>query len=228
MLITKQIHSVGVNEEGFPSRLQSISNPPSVLYYLGEFSLLNASKLIAIVGTRTPTPKGIEECQFITQWFIKKGYLVISGLALGIDTVVHETCLNNLGKTIAILPSGILNIYPPENKGLAEKIVNSGGLILSEYPERTSAKNSSFIQRDRLQSGASDGCVVIESEISGGTMHTAKFAIKQKRLLGCVEFPNDMDSEKRSGNRKLHSLGKSFRITRETLSAFEMKLINLI
>lgn len=223
MLITKQIHSVGVNEEGFPSRLQSISNPPSVLYYLGEFSLLNASKLIAIVGTRTPTSEGIEECQFITRWFVEKGYCVVSGLALGIDSVVHETCLIYLGKTIAVLPSGILNIYPPENERLADKIVNSGGLILSEYPERTPARKSYFIQRDRLQSAISDGCLVIESEISGGTMHTARFAIKQNRLLGCVEF--DDYSGNRSGNKELLTIGKAFRITRETIESFEKMLI---
>lgn len=217
-----KIFSIGSHDDGFASRFLSISNPPSTLYYLGDFSLVNASKLIAIVGTRTPTPEGIEECQFITQWFVEKGYCVISGLALGIDTVVHETCLNNLGKTIAVLPSGILNIYPPENEGLADKIVNSGGLILSEYPERTSAKKSSFILRDRLQSAISYGCVVIESEVSGGTMHTAKFAIKQNRPLGCVEF--DDYSDNRSGNKKLLSTGKAFRVTRETIESFEKML----
>ena len=219
---TKQIYSIGVIEDGFPSRLLSITNPPSTLYYLGDFSLVNASKLIAIVGTRTPTPEGIEECQFITQWFVEKGYCVVSGLALGIDTVVHETCLNNLGKTIAVLPSGILNIYPPENEELADRIVNSGGLILSEYPERTSARKTYFIQRDRLQSAISYGCVVIESEVSGGTMHTARFTIKQNRLLGCVEF--DDYSGNRCGNTKLLSSGKVFGINRKSLKEFELLL----
>jgi len=220
--MTYPIHSIGVHDEGFPSRLLSISSPPSILYYLGDSSLMTFDYLVAIVGTRTPTSEGVDECQFITKWFIERGYCVVSGLALGIDTVVHETCLRNNGKTIAILPSGIGNIYPHENKGLVYNIMDSGGLILSEYPEKTSSKKSYFIQRDRLQSGISRGVVVIESANSGGTMYTARFASKQNRLLGCVAF--DDYSGNRSGNMKLLSSGKVFGINRHSLEEFELLL----
>lgn len=220
--MTYPIHSIGVHDEVFPSRLLSISSPPSILHYLGNSSLMTFDNLVAIVGTRTPTSEGVDECQFITKWFIERGYCVVSGLALGIDTVVHETCLRNNGKTIAILPSGIGNIYPHENKGLVYNIVDSGGLILSEYPERISARKSNFIQRDRLQSAISSGVTVIESEITGGTMYTARFALKQNRLLGCVAF--DDYSENRSGNKKLLSSGKAFGINRHSLEEFELLL----
>jgi DNA processing protein len=225
--MNQRIESISFTEDGFPTRLLSIPNPPSILYYLGNISLVNAIKLIAIVGTRTPSPEGIEECQFITEWFVKRGYCVVSGLARGIDSVAHETCLKYGGKTIAVLPSGIGNIYPNENKELSENIVESGGLLLSEYPENTSPRKPYFIQRDRLQSGLSQGVVVIESEITGGTMHTANFAIKQNRHLGCLEFSQGLENQSiRSGNQLLLSSGKAFGINRDNLVDFELMLNN--
>jgi DNA processing protein len=223
--MNKRNQSISLTDEGFPSRLHSIPNPPSILYYLGDISLINAIKLIAIIGTRTPTPEGIVVCQIITRWFVERGYYVVSGLARGIDTVAHETCLKYGGKTIAILPSGIGNIYPPENIELSERIVNSGGLLISEYPENSSPRKSYFVQRDRLQSGLSLGVIVIETEIHGGTMHTGNFAIKQNRILGCVEFSHDLENQSiRSGNRLLLSRGNAFGINRKNLVDFEKML----
>lgn len=220
--MSSPIHKINFDEAGFPTRLISIPYPPTDLYFQGDLSLVNDPKLIAIVGTRTPTPEAVIECQYITQWFVENGYVIVSGLAIGIDTVAHETCLRYDGRTIAVLPSGIGNIYPIENKELIEIITQSGGLILSEYQEKISSRKSYFIQRNRLQSGLSLGVVVIESEISGGTMYTAKFAIKHNRVLGCVEFPDY--SDKRRGNKKLLSSGKAFGINRQSLREFELFL----
>jgi DNA processing protein len=218
---------ITANDHDFPDCLNSIPHPPSILFYRGDISLVKFSQRITIVGTRMPTDSGIEECQYITKWFVDREYVIVSGLAKGIDTVAHETCLKYGGKTIAILPSGIGNIYPPENKVLSERIVESGGLLLSEYPPDSSAQKSYFIKRNRIQSGLSSGIVVVESEISGGTMHTANFAIKQNRHLGCVVFSDDLENQSiRSGNRLLLSRGKAFGLTRETIMDFEMMLKN--
>ncbi len=216
------IHTISSDDAGFPTRLLSIPHPPSRLYYQGDISLGNNPKIIAIVGTRTPTPEGIEECKYITKWFVDKGYVIISGLALGIDTVTHEACIRYAGRTIAVLPSGLRKIYPKENRELAGRIVKAGGLIITEYQEMVSPRKFSFIQRDRLQSGLSMGEIVVESEINGGAMHTAQFALKQKRPLACVGFSENSDN--RSGNRELLKREKTFRILRETLVDFERLL----
>jgi DNA processing protein len=101
---------ITANDHDFPDCLNSIPHPPSILFYRGDISLVKFSQRITIVGTRMPTDSGIEECQYITKWFVDREYVIVSGLAKGIDTVAHETCLKYGGKTIAILPSGIGNI----------------------------------------------------------------------------------------------------------------------
>jgi DNA processing protein len=223
------VHSITPDGPVFPDCLKSISFPPAILYYRGDITLLNNSNKIAIVGTRTPTDSGIDECRYITKWFVERGYCVVSGLARGIDAVTHDTCLTFGGKTIAVLPSGIGNIYPKENLNLSERILESGGLFISEYPEHSLFKKSYFVLRDRLQTGLSQGVIVIETELNGGTMHTAKFAIKQNRPLGCVEFSNESDMPViRSGNQLLLSSGKAFGINRENLLVFKRMLRPLV
>ena len=107
------------------------------------------------------------------------------------------------------MPSGIDRIYPSENKKLSENIIETGGALVSEYPIGTSPRKNHFIDRDRLQSGSSQVVVVIETEIDGGTMHTVNFAIKQNRILRCLEFPNEIDIPQNRGNMELILSGKS-------------------
>lgn len=210
----QNIHSVTPIDSGFPSSLKSIDDPPVLLFYKGDIAILESPRRVAIVGTRNPSENGITEGKFITKYFIKRGFVVISGLAKGCDTVAHQTCLENGGKTVAFLPSGIDRIYPPENKKLSEEIVESGGVLISEYPIGTSPRKNHFIDRDRLQSGSSEGVVIIETEIDGGTMHTVNFAIKQNRIIRCLEFSNEINITQNRGNLELISSGKAVGLNR--------------
>lgn len=208
----------------FPDYLKSIEHQPSILYFQGDISLLESPRRVAIVGTRTPTTSGIEECQFITEWFVSKGYTIISGLAMGIDTVSHTTCIKKKGKTIAVLPCGLDRIYPKSNQKFSESILDNGGLLLSEYPPQSVPKKYYFIQRDRIQSAISQGVIIIESEVKGGTMYTAEFSIKQKRVLGCILYDKGMDRDEVGGNRILIHSGKSIGLTRNGLWDFERRI----
>lgn len=217
-----------ISDFDFPEYLKSISDAPSLLYFQGDISLISYQQRVAIVGTRTPSMYGIEEGRYFTKWFTERGFLIVSGLAVGIDTVVHQTCLEYGGKTVAVLPSGIGNIYPKRNQKLAKQIISSGGLLISEYPSDSPPKKYFFIQRDRIQSALSKGVVVIESDLNSGTMVTAGFAINQGKILGCVDYGERGDGTKSEGNRKLISTGKAFSLTRENLPLFETMLLKTV
>ena len=199
-------------------------NPSITLYYSGDATLVSFPKRIAIVGTKTPTEAGIEECKYFTKWFVESGYVIVSGLAKGIDTIVHQTCIENEGETIAVLPSGINNIYPPENIELAEKIVKSGGLLLSEYPENSSPRQQNYMERNRILSGLCLGVLIIESELKSETLNTARIAIQQNKLLACVEYDYGEDIQRVSGNKQLIQTEKAIAVNRDNIIEFEKEL----
>lgn len=173
------------NDVNFPKKLLSIHNPPIRLYVKGDVTILK-DKGVAIIGTRNPTEYGKKAAYRLSEIFTNNGFNIISGLALGCDTHAHEGCLNANGKTIAILAHGLDVIYPKENKKLSEKILENGGCLISEYPINTKIEKYNFINRNRLQSGLSCGIIVIETDITGGTMHTVNHAIKQNKLIGVL------------------------------------------
>jgi DNA processing protein len=134
----------------------------------------------------------------------ERGWCVVSGLAEGCDTEGHEGCLAAGGKTIAALAHGFGRIYPAKNKQLAERILESGGALITEYPPGTPPTRSSFIERDRLQSGLSLGIVVVETDIKGGTMHTVRHARDQGRGIAAISHPPEFVKEaKAQGNQQL-------------------------
>lgn len=216
----QNIHSVTPFDSVFPTSLKSIDDIPVLLFYKGDISVLESPRRVAIVGTRNPSEYGITEGKFIAKYFTDRGFIIISGLAKGCDTVAHQTCIENGGRTVAFLPSGIDRIYPPENKKLSEEIVESGGVLISEYPIGTNPRKNHFIKRDRLQSGSSHMVVVIETEIDGGTMHTVNFAIKQNRILRCLEFSTEIDIPQNRGNIELIQSGKSLGLRTENIDEF--------
>lgn len=189
-----QCHSFGISivnysENIFPQKLKTIPYPPLLLYYKGNIKYLNQQYCAAVIGTRLPSKFAELISRKLGIVFALKSFCVVSGLALGCDTYGHLGSLEKYGKNIAILPCGLNNIYPVENFGLANKIIASGGCLISEYPPNTSAKPQYFILRDRLQSGLASIVTIIETNITGGTMHTAKFALDQGKILVCVS-PN--------------------------------------
>ncbi len=190
-------------DPNFPQQLLSIDPPPILLFVKGNANALAAQKTVAVVGTREPSEFGRNAAHRLGGYFAQQKFTVVSGLALGCDTAAHSSCLENKGITIAVLAHGLDTIYPAVNKKLAQQIIHSGGCLVSEYLPGTKAEKYYFIERDRIQSGLSQGIVVIESETDGGTMHTARFCQQQKRLLGCVVHPSTTNAQSISGNTKL-------------------------
>lgn len=185
------INIIDYMDARFPQSLKTIPDPPILLFIKGDYTFINNEKnCIAVIGSREATDYGKEISKMVGSYLAQKGIGVISGLALGCDTGAHIGCLQGEGRTAAILAHGLDMIYPYENKRLAEKIVSSGGCIISEYLPYKKPKNYTFIERDRIQSGLSKGVIVIETEERGGTIHTVGFAQKQNKKIGCMKYPS--------------------------------------
>lgn len=191
---------------GFPQRLRQIADPPVLLYCHGEPDGLNTFPCVAVIGSRTPSPTAEATAYLLGQQLAKLRAVVISGLALGCDTAAHRGCLDFGGYTAAVLPSGLDAIYPPQNQDLAAQIADTG-CLLSEYPPGIRPARYRFVERDRLQSGLSDVVIVVESEVHGGAMHTARFAKRQGRRVLVFSPEGLNDSQQASGNQKLLATG---------------------
>lgn len=177
----------------FPEKLKEIPNPPKHIYYSGNRHLLT-TPCLAIVGSRKGTEYGQKMANYFAQELGKYALTIVSGLAIGIDAVAHEGALKETGRTIAVLPNGINQIYPPENKELARRIVQEDGLILSEYPPDEKAKQEYFLARNRIVCGLSIGTLIIEGAIRSGTSVTAKLTKQQGKPIFCV--PCSLDNPK--------------------------------
>ncbi|MDR1058234.1 MAG: DNA-protecting protein DprA [Treponema sp.] len=170
----------------FPQNLQGLKNRPRVLYALGGGELLKNRKAAAVIGTLDPSPEGIAACRELTLALVERGFVIVSGLAAGCDSAAHRACLEAGGSAVAVLAHGLDYCYPASNRGLREAILEQGGLLLSEYPPGTAPRRHYFVARDRIQSGLSLGVVLIQSDVTGGSMHTVGFAEKQGRPVGVI------------------------------------------
>lgn len=151
-------------------------------------SILSNSDTIAVVGTRAPTQIGMERARKIAYNMAKSGYVIVSGLAKGIDTAAHLGALEANGSTIAVLGTPLDKIYPAENESLAHRIETESGVLISEYPLGPVISRGAFVQRDRVQSGLSTAVFAIQTDVEGGTMHTVRYAQKYNRLIFCPEL----------------------------------------
>lgn len=201
-----------VEDEEYPSALIDIPGRPVVLFYMGEIGILNAYKSIAVIGSRNCSSKGRELAYRTGRILAGEDITVVNGLALGCDTEALQGALDASGKCVAIMPCGLDNIQPKSNRGLAQKIIETGGCIISEYPIGTSLAKYQYVERDRLQSGVSQGVLIIEAERKSGTMHTAEFAARQYRRLACYYHKL---LEMSSGNQYLEESGKAVNIKSE-------------
>ncbi|MGO9965104.1 MAG: DNA-processing protein DprA [Acidimicrobiales bacterium] len=174
---------IGIGAPGYPARLASIPSPPETLWVCGGLPPVAA---VAIVGTRHPTRFGRRVAEAAAKSAVAAGLGVVSGLAAGVDTVVHESALAAGGATWAVLGSGVDVPTPLSNSALAEEIVACGGGLISEVPPGTPVSRHRLVARDRVQSGLSLAVVVCQCETSSGAMHTARFAVVQGRLLVVV------------------------------------------
>ncbi len=200
------IRALSFHDPGYPERFRGIPDPPAVLFVKGSADGLHPGKAVAVVGTREPTPFGERVARRWARRAAEAGFAVVSGLARGCDTRAHEGCLEAGGLTVAVLAHGLDSVYPPENRGLAERILAAGGCLVGEYPAGSRPARRNFVERDRLQSGLSDAVLLVETETGGGAMHTARFARDQGRPVGCLDRPRRAGS-RTDGNRKLVAAG---------------------
>ncbi len=199
LMVRNNIKIVNICEESYPQKLKNIYDPPIALYYKGKLESDNFS--IAVVGSRRTTGYGSKTAGRLSYDLAMRGVTIVSGLARGIDSIAHKGCLDAGGKTIAVLGSGIDNIYPPENTRLFNEIVDSEGLILSEYPPGMPPLQHNFPARNRIISGISSGVIVIEAAKRSGSLITAGCALEQGREVFAV--PGNIDCVYSMGTNQL-------------------------
>lgn len=185
--------------DAFPQNLSYIDDKPYVLFCQGDVGLLNTD-CIAVVGTRKASVYGRKIAKDFTAVLSEK-FTIVSGLAYGIDSIAHESALENDGKTIAVLGSGVLHIYPTSNKSLAERIVSCGGLIVSEYGLNEYPAAYHFPHRNRIVSGLSRGLLVCQAPLKSGTSSTVELALEQGKDVFAV--PGEIYDMGFAGNNKL-------------------------
>ena len=203
------IQIISRESPNYPKGLLQISDPPLLLHVLGNIDAINKD-CIAIVGTRKPTEYGIVAAKRLGALFAENGYVVVSGLADGIDAAAHQGALEVNGLTVAVLAHGLDTVYPSKNKVLADAILKNNGALVSEYPWGTKTNRSYFVARDRIQSGLSLGVFVVETGVKGGTMHTVRFCKEQKRILIVLQHSPDLIGHPKTlGNAQLLSEGNA-------------------
>lgn len=203
------IKLTSVFDEIYPKLLKEISDPPLILNYKGNLSSVSENTCIAVVGTREPTSYGEERGERIGEIIAAEKMTVVSGLAKGCDTAGHLGALKTHGLTAAVMAHGLDTVYPKENRGMADDILASNGLLISEYFVGQKPIGNYFIERDRIQAGLSACVFVVETDIKGGTMHTVKYCLEYKRILACLQHPTELHEEpKVQGNRMLIAEGK--------------------
>lgn len=181
-----KIKKIDVTDKTYPRGLKKISNPPKTLYFKGN--LLPKESCFAIVGTRRCSGYGKQIALEIAGDLAEAGLTIVSGMALGIDTLSHLAIIERNKRTIAVLGTGLdeKSIYPRPNIGLAERILETGGCLISEYPPGTRGTNFTFPQRNRIISGMSLGVLVIEAKQKSGALITAEWAKKQGKKVFAV------------------------------------------
>ncbi|MGJ8618727.1 MAG: DNA-processing protein DprA [Methylophilaceae bacterium] len=196
-------HVITLGDTHYPQQLLQTSSPPVILYAIGNLTLLN-QPAIAVVGSRNATQQGEKNAESFSRDLCDQGFCIISGMALGIDGAAHRGALKSNGATIAVVGTGLDIVYPAKHRELAHQIA-SHGLILSEFPLGTPSKAQNFPRRNRIISGLSLGCLVIEANKDSGSMITARLAAEQGREVFAV--PGSIHSPVSKGCHQLIKQG---------------------
>lgn len=210
----QKFKSVSKNDNNYPYLLKETENAPDKIYFFGNFlseQITNKPK-IAIVGTRKATSQGKIFAKNLAIKLSELGFVIVSGLAMGIDTAAHEGAVEASGLTIAVLANGLDKIYPSQNENLAKKIIELGGAIISEYPCGSPALPHQFLERNRIICGLADTTIVVEAPERSGSLVTARLAAEYGREVlvvpGPANHPNFSGSHKliRDGARLVASI----------------------
>jgi DNA protecting protein DprA len=182
-------HLILASEPDFPPSLNDLSDPPAWLFVRGDVSLLRRASL-TIVGTRTPSEEGLWLARYVGLWLGTWAAPTVSGLATGVDQVIHEMSLLTRVPTIAILGTGIFSEYPKGSGALRERIIESGGAVVTEYLPRESYSAENFVRRNRLQAALGRVLIPIEWAAKSGTAHTVRYAGLLKRPIAGIRLPH--------------------------------------
>ncbi len=196
-------HLITLADAAYPKRLLEITDPPAVLYGIGNLTCLSQAA-IAMVGSRHATPQGEKNAESFAQAMCQQGLCVVSGMALGIDGAAHRGAIKSTGATIAVVGTGLDIVYPAKHRDLAHQIAEHG-LILSEFPLGTPSKPQNFPRRNRIISGLSHGCLVVEANIKSGSLITARLAAEQGREVFAI--PGSIHSPVSKGCHQLIKQG---------------------
>lgn len=196
-----EVTKINREDKEFPERLLSIEKCPSVIYAIGDINLLNSKYTVGIVGSRNCTEYGIRVTNEFSKKLSQKGLCVISGMAVGIDGIAHNSAINEIGKTIAVLGGGFNHIFPEENEWIFHKILKNGGCIISEYPLDELPDKNNFPVRNRIIAGLSDAILVVEAEHRSGSSITAKYANEQGKTVYAI--PSNIYSYAGIGTNRL-------------------------
>jgi len=220
------IKIAAITDEEYPENLKRIYDAPVIIYYKGNLSERDKYS-IGIVGTRMPSEYGRASCVSIVKELSEYGIPVISGMAKGIDSIAHKTALKGGNLTYAVLGSGLDVIYPPENKRLFEEIAEKGAVI-SEYEPGTNPDKGNFPKRNRIISGISIGCLIVESGNKGGSLITASYALDQNREVFAI--PGQIDSRRSEGTNNLIKRGQAKLImnAEDIISELEYQMSGII
>lgn len=211
ILTAAGIDFLGQHDPHYPKRWRQIPDPPFIIYYRGGLKALEKLNKndngLAVVGSRQSSPYAKVACSFLLPPVIKEGIVIISGLALGVDSLAHQAALENKAPTIAILGSGLdeKSLYPPANRYLAREICSNGGILLSEFPPASRILPINFRRRNRLISGLAPAVLIIEAGKHSGALITAGYALEQGREVLAV--PGNILSENSAGTNRLLSEG---------------------
>ena len=221
----EDISIITIQDRNYPELLKEIYDPPVLLYYQGQ-PLQKNTLCLAIVGTRKPSLYGIQVTAQLTQELCQSGLITVSGLALGIDTLVHKTTLENNKSTLAIIGSGLdkKTLYPQDNLKLAQEIITNNGSVVSEYPIGTPPLKQNFPCRNRIISGISLGTLVTEAPKKSGALITAQSALDQNREVFAV--PGSVLNKSSVGPHQLIQQGaKLVQTGQDVLDALSLNLV---
>ena len=212
-LKVEKVKVLTILDAEYPRRLKEIYLPPIVLFYKGEWSLLN-ERLVALVGSREHSNYAKQCTKTIVQDLVQKKIGIISGLAKGVDSLAHLECLKDDGKTIAVIGSGLDVVYPPEHANLY-KVIGEKGLIISEYPLGSRPLKFHFPYRNRIIAGLSHGVCVVEAKERSGSLITANIALSENREVFAI--PGSIFSSHSKGTNQLIEAGACLVSSAETI-----------
>lgn len=193
------------NDDCWPQRLSEQPQPPLALFVRGDVASLTRSPAASVVGSRTPTPYGIDAANDLCAALTRSGVALWSGLARGIDRIAHATCVQAAVPTVAVLAGGLDALYPPEHAELAERIVAGNGCLISELPPSRRSRRGHFVRRNRLLAAGPTAVIVVEGSLASGALHTARFAADCSTDIFAV--PGPWRSERSQGCHRLIAEG---------------------